>query len=177
VFKRHDCAADKPAWPPVFNQEFGSRSNESLRSIRRECLDRVIVGNACGLRRVRCASVEYYKDSRTHLSLEKDLPEPRAVTPTSHPRWSRFLKSADHIIGTNVALEELVADAGESRTPEFSCERPSSGWRGWWRLSLRTARGRNGRRVRLDPRRHGYTDYNLRTWPDAAIVGGRASDA
>jgi transposase InsO family protein len=54
-----------------------------IGSIRRECLDHVIVFNEAGLRRVLSLYVEYYQRSRTHLSLEKDAPIPRPLaTPT-----------------------------------------------------------------------------------------------
>jgi transposase InsO family protein len=52
-----------------------------IGSIRRECLDHVIVFNESGLRRIRRAYFEYYTHSRTHLSLAKDTPIPRAVQP------------------------------------------------------------------------------------------------
>jgi hypothetical protein len=48
-----------------------------IGSIRRECLDHVIVWNARGLRRILNAYVAYYQRSRTHLSLDKDSPVPR----------------------------------------------------------------------------------------------------
>jgi transposase InsO family protein len=54
-----------------------------IGSIRRECLDHVIVWNKRGLRRVLQAYVAYYQRSRTHLSLDKDSPVPRAVAPPS----------------------------------------------------------------------------------------------
>jgi putative transposase len=50
-----------------------------IGSVRRECLDHVIIVNAAGLRRVLQAYVEYYTASRTHLALEKDAPLPRPV--------------------------------------------------------------------------------------------------
>jgi transposase InsO family protein len=50
-----------------------------IGSIRRECLDHVIVFNEGSLRRILASYVDYYHRSRTHLSLEKDSPEPRAV--------------------------------------------------------------------------------------------------
>ena len=50
-----------------------------IGSIRRECLDHIIIGKARGLRRVLHAYVEYYHGSRTHLSLAKDAPTPRRV--------------------------------------------------------------------------------------------------
>jgi transposase InsO family protein len=55
-----------------------------IGSIRRECLDHIVVVNARGLRRVLRAYVEYYLKSRTHLSLDKDAPMSRPVaTPTN----------------------------------------------------------------------------------------------
>ena len=50
-----------------------------IGSIRRECLDQVIISNARGLRRVLHAYLEYYLKSRTHLSLDKDAPVSRPV--------------------------------------------------------------------------------------------------
>ena len=50
-----------------------------IGSIRRECLDHMIVVNAVGLRRVLASYVAYYMRSRTHLALAKDSPEPRPV--------------------------------------------------------------------------------------------------
>ena len=51
-----------------------------IGSIRRECLDHVIVLNAAGLHRVLRAYTAYYLRSRTHLSLGKDTPSSRPVT-------------------------------------------------------------------------------------------------
>jgi transposase InsO family protein len=50
-----------------------------IGSIRRECLDHVIILNEEGLRRVLASYIEYYHRSRLHLSLEKDSPDPRPV--------------------------------------------------------------------------------------------------
>ena len=54
-----------------------------IGSIRRECLDYLIIGNARGLRRVLHAYVKYYLTSRTHLSLRKDAPVSRPVASPS----------------------------------------------------------------------------------------------
>jgi transposase InsO family protein len=54
-----------------------------IGSIRRECLDHVIVFNERHLRRVLRTYVAYYERSRTHLALGKDAPVlERAVQPT-----------------------------------------------------------------------------------------------
>ena len=52
-----------------------------IGSVRRECLDHVIILNAAGLQRVLKRYVEYYQQSRTHLALDKDAPVSRAVSP------------------------------------------------------------------------------------------------
>ncbi len=54
-----------------------------IGSIRRECLDHVIILDERHLRRVLSAYFEYHHQSRTHLSLGKDCPEPRPVQPPS----------------------------------------------------------------------------------------------
>jgi transposase InsO family protein len=52
-----------------------------IGSIRRECLDHVVVFNEESLRRHVKAFVQYYHETRTHLSLEKDTPAKRSVQP------------------------------------------------------------------------------------------------
>lgn len=54
-----------------------------IGSIRRECLDHVIVFDEVGLRRILKDYFEYYERYRTHLSLEKDAPVSRPVEPPS----------------------------------------------------------------------------------------------
>jgi putative transposase len=57
-----------------------------IGSIRRECLDHVIVVNELGLSRILKQYLAYYHQSRTHLSLAKDSPQPRAIArPTIGP--------------------------------------------------------------------------------------------
>jgi putative transposase len=50
-----------------------------IGSIRRECLDHVVIFNERHLRRVLSSYLDYYHRSRTHLALEKDCPEDRPV--------------------------------------------------------------------------------------------------
>jgi putative transposase len=54
-----------------------------IGSIRRECLDHVIVFDERSLRRILASYVDYYHRSRTHLSLGKDSPDPRPVQPAA----------------------------------------------------------------------------------------------
>jgi len=57
-----------------------------IGSIRRECLDHVIVLNEIGLRRILKSYFDYYERSRTHLSLGKDAPVSRPVQPVAEGR-------------------------------------------------------------------------------------------
>ena len=50
-----------------------------IGTLRRECLDHVVVLNEPHLRRLLRDYLLYYHSARTHLSLAKDAPEPRRV--------------------------------------------------------------------------------------------------
>src|SRR6202011_5142762 len=52
-----------------------------IGSIRRECLDHVVIFNERHLSRVLSSYVDYYQRTRTHLSLDKDCPDPRPIMP------------------------------------------------------------------------------------------------
>jgi putative transposase len=52
-----------------------------IGSVRRECLDHLIVLKESSLRRILNSYFQYYRGSRTHLSLNKDTPEGRAIQP------------------------------------------------------------------------------------------------
>jgi transposase InsO family protein len=52
-----------------------------IGSIRRECLDHMIVySERCFCRHLQ-SFINYYHRSRTHLALEKDSPEPHPIQP------------------------------------------------------------------------------------------------
>src|SRR6266404_4025639 len=71
--------APRSPWENPFAQRL-------VGSIRRECLDHVIVRNERSLRRTLRNYFAYYQRSRTHLALGKDAPEPRAVEPLEQGR-------------------------------------------------------------------------------------------
>jgi transposase InsO family protein len=71
--------APRSPWQNAYVERF-------IGSIRRECLDHVIVLSAAGLQRIANAYVAYYMRSRTHLSLEKDSPTSRPVMPPTAGR-------------------------------------------------------------------------------------------
>jgi putative transposase len=67
--------APRSPWQNAFERIIGS--------IRRECLDHVIIFDEHHLRRALSAYFQYHHHSRTHLSLDKDCPEPRPIQPPS----------------------------------------------------------------------------------------------
>jgi len=50
-----------------------------IGSIRRECLDHIVVIGERHLLGILSKYVDYYNETRTHLSLTKDTPQHRAV--------------------------------------------------------------------------------------------------
>jgi putative transposase len=54
-----------------------------IGSIRRECLDHIIIFNERHLRDVLSSYFQYHHKSRTHLALSKDCPQPRPIQPPS----------------------------------------------------------------------------------------------
>ena len=59
------------------------RPRDRVFSIRRECLDHVIVLNEGHLYRILTDYFDYYHNSRPHLSLDRNSPTPRKVEPPS----------------------------------------------------------------------------------------------
>jgi hypothetical protein len=54
-----------------------------IGSVRRECLDHIIILDERHLRRTLKAYFDYYLNSRTHLALDRNAPNPREVEPPS----------------------------------------------------------------------------------------------
>ena len=78
-----------------------------IGTIRRELLDHVIVLNEGHLRRRLRAYLRYYHQSRTHLALAKDAPEPRGVEPPDHGRIVALPSSAASTTATFAAPHSL----------------------------------------------------------------------
>ena len=68
-------SAPRSPWQPAY-------IGRLIGTLRRECLDHVIVLNEASLYRHVKSFMAYYHESRTHLSLAKDTPEPRPVDPS-----------------------------------------------------------------------------------------------
>jgi integrase-like protein len=73
-----------------------------IGSIRRECLDHIIVFSEEPLRRILTDYLSYYHRHRTHRSLEQDCPEPRAVEPPTRIKSSNCPWFADSTTATLV---------------------------------------------------------------------------
>jgi transposase InsO family protein len=72
------CAPHSPWQNPYCERLVGS--------IRRECLHHVIVMNERNLRRILSGYFRYYHESRTHLSLNRNSPNPRNIEPPERGR-------------------------------------------------------------------------------------------
>jgi putative transposase len=76
-----------------------------IGTLRRECLDHVVVLNEIHLRRLLRDYLIYYHSARTHLSLGKDSPAPR--------RWSASIKAGSSRRRWTAAC--IIATAGWRR--------------------------------------------------------------
>src|ERR1700678_1223961 len=70
-----------------------------IGSIRRECLDHVIVFSERHLRHLLLCYMKYYNGVRTHLTLEKDTPVSRAVDRAGHILCRPILGGLHHQCG------------------------------------------------------------------------------
>ena len=68
---------DRPISPQSLWQN--GHMERLIGTVRRECLDRMLILGEAHLRRVLTLYTSYYNESRTHLSLHKDAPLGRAV--------------------------------------------------------------------------------------------------
>ena len=76
-----------------------------IGSIRRECLDYILIFNERHLRRVLSSYADYYHRSRTHLSLDKDCPDSRPDMPPGNGR----VVAIPQVWGLHHCYERLAA--------------------------------------------------------------------
>ncbi len=76
-----------------------------IGSIRRECLNYVVIFNERHLRRVLSSYADYYHRTRTHLSLDKDCPDTRPVQP---PERGKVIAIAQ-VCGLHHCYDRLAA--------------------------------------------------------------------
>jgi hypothetical protein len=76
-----------------------------IGTLRRDCLDHVLIFGERHLRRTLTAYFSYYNETRTHLSLDKDAPISRAVqrcedySRYAHSVWAASSLRADIVFG------------------------------------------------------------------------------
>src|SRR5882762_3790426 len=142
-----------------------------IGSIRRECLDHVVVLGERHLRRILTAYFAYYHRTRTHLSLEKDAPNGRRIEPPSlgpvlsipevgglHHRYIRraAYKRADRVL----AKDRVEWDTGPKRGRRLPNHRAAAAMsrrlrsaedrhKGWPALRPRQCCGRGQRHTRF----------------------------
>jgi transposase InsO family protein len=88
---------DKPIAPASpWQNGFAERL---IGSIRRECLDHVIVLGEAHLRRILKSYARYYNETRTHLALDKDAPASRPVQRTGVISSRAILGGLHHYYG------------------------------------------------------------------------------
>jgi transposase InsO family protein len=70
-----------------------------LGSVRRDCLDHLLILGEAHLRRVVCEYVAYFNTARPHKALQQQIPEPpeEAVRPTGRVRATPVLGGLHHI--------------------------------------------------------------------------------
>jgi transposase InsO family protein len=85
---------DKPTAPvSPWQNGFAERL---IGSIRRECLDHIVVFGEAHLRRILRSYARYYNDIRTHRSLDKDAPVSRPVQRTGSIKSFPILGGLHH---------------------------------------------------------------------------------
>ena len=118
---------DKPTAPASpWQNGFAERL---IGSIRRECLDHIIVLSEAHLRRILKSYADYYNGVRTHRSLNKDT---RSLANFSQPEASNHTpSSADFIITTSgfgfsvhTPVRGLLATIRSRHPFEVSLQRP-----------------------------------------------------
>jgi len=92
-----------------------------IGSVRRECLDHVIILTAAGLQRIVKRYVEYYQRSRTHLALDKDALD---LLASATRRRTQLLRARGVIRRLRRVLGQYAARSScGDRTRDDVCER------------------------------------------------------
>jgi hypothetical protein len=117
--RRHAIASSRPLAHHFVGPWWGGVVRERIiGSIRRECLDYVIIFNETHLLRVLSCYFRHYHKSRTHLSLNKYCPDPAASNLRRSARSPHFRRSAASIIAANVARPKPPQSVGRDCVSE-----------------------------------------------------------
>ena len=88
-----------------------------IGSIRRECLDHVIIFSVCGLCRILDAYIDHYERSRTHRARQRSGDSARSHGNRTRARSLVLRGSAASILGTNGAPPDLGLVASLTAAP------------------------------------------------------------
>jgi hypothetical protein len=120
---------DKPIAPgSPWQNGFAERL---IGSIRRECVDQVVVLGEAHLRRILTKYAAYYNELRTHRSLNKDAPIHRAIQHVGPPRicahpWRPSSPLLPNLVfGTHTAAADVNANDGISGPEKKAQKRPA----------------------------------------------------
>jgi hypothetical protein len=97
-----------------------------IGSIRRECVDHIVVLGETHLRRVLKSYARYYNKVRTHRSLDKDAPIPRPIQRTGKhhvtcsPRWTASPLRPSLSFWYTQSMDESGATTHDPPTPSHS---------------------------------------------------------
>ena len=81
---------------PARSPNLNGYAERLIGSIRRECLDHIVVLGETHLRRILKYYARYYNETRTHLALGKDAPVSRPVQRTGVVRSRPILGGLHH---------------------------------------------------------------------------------
>jgi Integrase core domain len=112
-----------------------------IGSIRRECIDHVIVFNEASLYRHLKSFVAYYHETRTQFRWRRTRRRDGRYNHRALGGWSRCRKLADFIIGTNVGRREL-AGQGTAAYGHSGGALPLFGWQALGELGQLVSRHR-----------------------------------
>ena len=129
---REVLTAPRSPWQNPYAERF-------IGTLRRECLDHIIVFNESSLRHILKAYFEYYEHSRTHLALKtRQYREPlnleKLVLWASYRRWADCIiamseEPPEHADGSGCfssALKRMEWRSSVTSTIASSCWRPQA---------------------------------------------------
>ena len=92
-----------------------------IGSLRRECLDHAVVFGERHLRHMLLSYLAYYNGARTHLSLNKDAPVPRAVQAAGPIHASPILGGLHHqYVRINLRQGQVIPASSRKAAPQYT---------------------------------------------------------
>ena len=76
-----NCRASSACETPAAN----AYAERIIRSVREECLDKLLIFNQAHLRRVMRDYIEFFNTARPHQGIDQQIPIPQTGRPTNGP--------------------------------------------------------------------------------------------